>query len=212
MRTAAAGPDGATTVEAPGSFRDRLLEGLAASIRERGFRETKISDIVRHARTSKRTFYAEFATKEACFVALLETTNALMGLRIAEAVDSTAPWRTQIRQAAEAYVDAVASEPELTLSWIRELPSLATGTGRQVQRRSMESIATVLIGLGEGEELRRAGVGPLSRPLIMLLLGGIRELTAMVVEDGGDVREITETVVEAATSLCGPRPGDAPPG
>ena len=50
--------------EIPDLFRDRLLDGMAASIIERGFRDTTVADIVRHARTSKRTFYAQFASKE----------------------------------------------------------------------------------------------------------------------------------------------------
>ena len=40
--------------EAGVSYRDRLIQGLAASIKERGFRDTKIADIVRHARTSRQ--------------------------------------------------------------------------------------------------------------------------------------------------------------
>ena len=52
-------------------FRLRLLDGLAASIGERGYRATTVADIVRHARTSKRTFYDQFASKEECFLELL---------------------------------------------------------------------------------------------------------------------------------------------
>ena len=52
-------------------FRRRLLDGLAASIGERGYRDTTVADIVRHARTSKRTFYGEFSSKEECFIELL---------------------------------------------------------------------------------------------------------------------------------------------
>ena len=43
--------------DAASPFRRRLLDGLAASISERGYRDTTVADIVRHARTSKRTFY-----------------------------------------------------------------------------------------------------------------------------------------------------------
>ncbi|MDQ2627538.1 MAG: TetR/AcrR family transcriptional regulator, partial [Actinomycetota bacterium] len=38
-------------------FRRRLLDGLADSIAERGYRASTVADIVRAARTSKRTFY-----------------------------------------------------------------------------------------------------------------------------------------------------------
>ncbi|MFI5067448.1 MAG: TetR family transcriptional regulator, partial [Streptosporangiales bacterium] len=49
------------TAEGPAEFRRRLLAGLAEAIRERGFRESTVADVVRHARTSRRTFYEHFA-------------------------------------------------------------------------------------------------------------------------------------------------------
>jgi len=185
-------------------FRQRLIEGMAASIRERGYRETTVADIVRYARTSRRTFYAEFSTKDECYVALLYTTNAKMRQRIEAAVDSTAPWRRQVCQAVEAYIDAAASEPAIMLSWIRELPALGT-VARTVQREAIDSMTEMLLNLTDTEVFRRAGAGPLSRPLALLLLGGIRELTATTVEDGGDVRDLTEVATSAATALLTPR-------
>ena len=41
----------------PAEFRRRLLEGMAAAIRETGYRDATVADVVRHARTSRRTFY-----------------------------------------------------------------------------------------------------------------------------------------------------------
>ena len=72
-------------------FRRRLLEGLAASIEERGYRETTVADIVRHARTSKRTFYDHFATREECFVELLSANSEEMVAAVRDAVDPGAP-------------------------------------------------------------------------------------------------------------------------
>ena len=57
------------------ALSQRLLDGLAASIAERGYRDTTVADIVRHAQTSKRTFYDEFASKEECFIELLRFNN-----------------------------------------------------------------------------------------------------------------------------------------
>lgn len=187
----------------PASFRQRLLEGLAASIEERGYRETKIADIVRHARTSRRTFYAEFTSKDECFVALLAATNERLRRRITQAVDPAAPWERQVRQAVEAYVESVASEPAITLSWIRELPALGM-IGRQVQREAMDTLTGMLFLLADNDEFRRAGTRPVSRPLALILLGGLRELTATIVEDGGDIRDLTEAGIQAAASLLGP--------
>ena len=193
----------------PVSFRDRLLAGLATSICERGYRETKISDIVRHARTSRRTFYEEFGGKDECFVALLAATNERLRQQITEAVDPAAPWRQQVRQAVEAYVETVSSEPAISLSWIRELPALGM-LGRQVQRDAMGTLTDMLFQLADNDAFRRAGTRPVSRPIALILLGGLRELTATIVEDGGDVRDLTEVGIQAATALLGPAAADVP--
>jgi AcrR family transcriptional regulator len=181
-------------------FRQRLIDGLAVAIRERGYRETTVADIVRHARTSRRTFYAEFSTKDECYVALLRTTNQKMRHRIESSVDQAAPWREQVRQAVGAYIEAVASEPEIMVSWIRELPALGT-VARTVQREAMDMMTEMLLTLTDTEVFRTAGVGPLSRPMALLLLGGIRELTATTVEDGAEVRDLAEVATVAATAL-----------
>jgi AcrR family transcriptional regulator len=207
LRDAATPPRDARAGDTEGgaSFRDRLIEGLAASIRERGFRDTTIADIVRHARTSRRTFYAEFISKEECYVALLDAMNEELRVQIAAAVDPEAPWELQVRQAVLAYVNNVASDPALCVSWIRELPALGT-LGRQVQRRAMEALTDLLLQLDRNEGFRRAGTVPMTRPLATILLGGIRELTATIVEDSRDIHDLTEIAIQAATALLRPPP------
>ena len=194
----AAAADPAAPDAAP--FRQRLIDGLAVAIRERGYRETTVADIVRHARTSRRTFYAEFSTKDECYIALLRTTNQKMRHRIESSVDPAAPWRDQVRQAVGAYIEAVASEPEIMVSWIRELPALGT-VARTVQREVMDLMTEMLLTLTDTAVFRASGVGPLSRPMALLLLGGIRELTATTVEDGGEIRDLAEVATVAATAL-----------
>jgi AcrR family transcriptional regulator len=180
-------------------FRDRLLDGLANSIRERGFHDTTIADIVRCAHTSRRTFYSEFASKEACFLALLRSTNEVVARRIATAVDPAAPLRTQVRQAIETYLDALASRPEITLSWIRELPALGT-IARDLQREMQESMVELTMRLS-----RAAGIEPVSRQVTILLLGGLRELVAVTVEDGTEVHHVAEVAIDATLALLGLR-------
>jgi hypothetical protein len=59
--------------------------------------------------------------------------------------------------------------------------------------------------LGGTEEFRSAGVGPVSRQRIIMLLGGLRELTAITVEEGGRMSDVTEEAVEASIALLSPR-------
>jgi AcrR family transcriptional regulator len=185
-------------------FRLRLLDGLAASITERGYRASTVADIVRHARTSKRTFYGQFAGKEECFLELLQADVEKLGERIAGAVDPESDWQNQIRQAVEAYVGHIESRPALTLSWIRELPSLGA-VARPAQRRGLQLLSNLLVDLSASPGFRRAELPPLTGALAVILLGGLRELTALAVEDGRPVREIVEPAVDASIALLGPR-------
>lgn len=188
----------------PDPFRLRLLDGLAASIGERGYRATTVADIVRHARTSKRTFYDQFPGREQCFLELLRVDIDKLGDTIQAAVDPESDWHRQIRQAVEAYVGYIEARPAVTLSWIRELPSLGAA-GRPVQRRGLQLLSSLLIDLSASPGFRRAGLPPLTAPLAVILLGGLHELTALAVEDGRPVREVVEPAVDASVALLGPR-------
>jgi AcrR family transcriptional regulator len=188
------------------AFRHRVLDGLAASIGERGYRDTTVADIVRHARTSKRTFYEQFASKEECLIELLRKNNEDLIANIQAAVVPEAQWQDQIRQAAEAYVDHIGSRPAITLSWIREAPALGA-VARPLHRLAMEQLTDMLVNLTDSPGFRRAKLPPISRPLALILLGGLRELTALFVEDDRDLRGITEPAITAATAILGPRAG-----
>ncbi|GIF72454.1 hypothetical protein Asi02nite_19720 [Asanoa siamensis] len=195
--------------------RERLLKGLHRAIEERGYRETTIADIVRHARASRSTFYQVYATKDDCLLALMEAANAALMRRIVAAVDPTVAWQAQTRQAVLAYIAHVTASPELSLCWIREFPSLGPVAG-QVRRDTMNALADLVQRLTASEPFRRAGRAPVSRELALVILGGLRELTATVLEEGGDVRDVAEAGIAAAIAMlgaaAGPLPAPAPGG
>jgi AcrR family transcriptional regulator len=195
---------GASAAAEHAEFRRRLLDGMAAAIAERGFRESTVADVVRHARTSRRTFYEHFASKQDCFIAVLREANAEMVRQIAAAVDPRAPWDTQARQAIEAWIACAQSQPALTLSWIREVPALGDES-RQLQREELEAFIVLVETLTDTAELRAAGIRPPPRQFAIILLGGLRELIATTVEDGGSIGDITEVAVEATRAMLGPR-------
>ena len=200
METALVDPEPTNTH----GFRRRLLDGLISSIEERGYRDTTVADIVRSAKTSKRTFYGEFASKEECFIELLRTNNDDLIEGIRAAVDPEADWHAQIRSAATAYVDHISSRPAITLSWIREAPALGTAA-LPLHRAAMGSLVDMLVELTDSPGFRRADLEPISRPLALILLGGLRELTALTVETGNDLQQILEPAATAATAILGPR-------
>jgi hypothetical protein len=70
----------------------------------------------------------------------------------------------------------------------------------------MEAFVTMIQTLCDTEAWRAVRGSPVSRQLAIMLLGGLRELTASTVEDGGRVRDITDLAVQACIALLGPAP------
>jgi AcrR family transcriptional regulator len=192
-----------THTATPVDFRRRLLDGMKASIAEIGYRDTTVADVVRLAKTSRRTFYEHFASKETCFVALVTEANDVMIARIAAAVDPAEPWPTQVRRAVEEWLACCDAERAVTHSWIRDIPALGM-LGRQLQRDLMEKFIDLVQALTDSESLRAEGIHRVNRQMAILLLGGLRELIASNVEDGGEATDITETAVQASIALLGP--------
>ncbi|MFR9768191.1 TetR/AcrR family transcriptional regulator [Nocardia sp. SC052] len=184
-------------------FRRRLLDAMAAAVRERGYQDSTVADVVRYARTSRRTFYEHFTSKQDCFIALLSEHHKDMIQRIDAAVDPHMAWRTQVRQAIEAWIRTAQQEPSLTLSWIRVVPALGDDT-RQLQREVGESFVALIQKLADTPEFAAAGLQPPSRQVATILFGGFRELIATTVEDGDDIADIIDVAVESAIGLIGP--------
>ncbi|MFI2281004.1 TetR/AcrR family transcriptional regulator [Nocardia beijingensis] len=184
-------------------FRRRLLDAMATAVRERGYQDSTVADVVRYARTSRRTFYEHFTSKQDCFIALLTEHNKDMIQRIEAAVDPHLPWRTQVRQAIEAWIRTAQQEPSLTLSWIRVVPALGDDT-RQLQREVGAAFVALIQKLADTPEFAAAGLRPPSRQVATILFGGFRELIATTVEDGDDIAGIVGVAVESAIGLIAP--------
>jgi AcrR family transcriptional regulator len=192
--------------ESEDPFRQRLLDGMAKAIRERGYADTTIADVVRHAYTSRRTFYGYFPGKKECFLALHHQHNVGTAREIAAGVDPHADLATQVRQAIQVWLARMEANPAIELSWIREMPQLGE-EGRRLHRQYQEAFVALIRRLTDTDDLRAAGVRPASRETAIMVLGGLNELTAVTLEDGGDVREITDAAVDCTLALLGPRTG-----
>jgi hypothetical protein len=68
----------------------------------------------------------------------------------------------------------------------------------------MENFIVLVQALCNTDTLLAVGVGPVSRQRAIMLLGGLRELTACTLESGGRIIDITEEAVSATLALLGP--------
>src|SRR4051812_42358925 len=164
--------------------RTRLLEGLLASIREKGLAQTQLTDIVRHARASRRTFYKHFPDKDSCFVELTRQVSEEIRGRVAAAIDAEAGWETQVDQAVDCFLAQLAAEPALTVTFAS--PSLGPQIVR-AQREGMEQFATLVTQLAEGAAFRGAGIEPLSVERAYMLIGGLHLTVVRAVERGDEL-------------------------
>jgi AcrR family transcriptional regulator len=198
-----AASEGALATE-PAGHRERLIAAMAASIEEKGYRDTTVADVVRIARTSRRNFYEHFADRDACFLALFDATNETMMREIADAVQPDRPLDEQVDRAVDAYIDNVAATPALYRSFVRELPGLGQA-GADRGLATLERFAEMLVGFVESG--RRAQPELTLRPLAMdsaiIIVGGLRELLVIALQRGRDMRELRASAGETIKAILG---------
>ncbi len=185
-----------------GDHRQRLIAAMAASIRVQGYRETTVADVVRVARTSRRTFYEHFDDRDSCFLALFDATNDAMMDEIAAAVDPNRPLEEQVDQALDAYIANVSAQPALYHSFVRELPGLGQA-GADRQLAVIERFAQLLVGLVESGRRQQPEIGatPLSLDTAVIIVGGLRELAVISLQRGRDVRELRASASETVKAI-----------
>src|SRR6201996_7351579 len=99
------------------SHRERWIAAMAQAIEQKGYRDTTVADVVRLARTSRRSFYEHFEDRDACFLALFEAANDPMMQRVAANVDPTGSLDEQVEAAVAGYISSVPEQPTLYASF-----------------------------------------------------------------------------------------------
>jgi len=186
--------------------RTRLLEGLAQSLREKGLQRTQIGDIVRHAHTSRRTFYECFPDKESAFVELIRESSIAILELVEAAVDPQAPWDEQIDRALGTYVATLAGDPALAATVSRELPALGS-RGAALQHESIERFAHLVMKMTRNTGMRSAGVKPVTLEEAVMLIGGIAELVARAMHEDTPLAKASSTAKSVIKAVLRPPEG-----
>jgi len=178
-------------VAEPAGHRDRLIAAMAASIIEKGYRDTTVADVVRLARTSRRSFYDHFEDRDACFLTLFDATNDAMMEQIAAAVAPDQTLDEQVDHAIDAYIDNVSQQPALYASFVRELPGLGQ-PGAERGLATLERFAEMLVALVDSARREQPDLGAraLSMDTAIIIVGGLRELAVISLQRGRAVREL----------------------
>jgi AcrR family transcriptional regulator len=184
-----------------GSHRDRLLAAMAESIRADGFPRTTVADVVRRARTSRRTFYQHFDDRDSCYLALFDVlTERVLGI-IGEAATGEGPWAERVDRTLAAYLGVLMSEPELTRSYIRDMPGMVAG-GAAHLRAGNERAARQLTRMADEAREHDPAVRPLPFEAALVIIGGLRELVLWALDEGrgpADLQDVAGDLVRRVT-------------
>lgn len=185
----------------PADARSRLLLGMREALSEKGYAESTILDVVRHARVSKRTFYEHFADKEACFLATYEGISADLLQRIAEVAGEIPLGEDQLEATTRAYFSFLEEHQALGRAFLTEIHA-AGPDARKVRRKVMQRFADLLRALVEQGRIDNPLVESLSPDLAIAIVGGINELLLTTIEEGrmdrlGALRESAVALIRA---------------
>ena len=188
------------TAAATEPHNTRLLQALAVVAAEKGLAAATVSDVVREAGVSKRTFYEHFSDKNACFLTLYRQASASALRTLRDAVQPERSWQAQLESALHAYFSHLASGPQLLRTLFVEIHHLGEA-GAAVRREVMRTLADFM---RETVNRDRDAAHALSDAMAMAAVGAITELVLDAIERGEQARltELTPAASEIVRRLA----------
>jgi AcrR family transcriptional regulator len=165
------------------SQRGRIIQSMIEAVAERGYRETRVVDVVEGAGVSRATFYDLFDDLEDCFLASYDFVSARLVDTVATAFNESAdsPWAERIRRGMAALLELLADWPEGARFAIVEV--LAAGPNALVRRDAVLRRLTEFIDAGRTQSsIELPGITSVA------IVGGIQELLYSEVIHGATVQ------------------------
>jgi AcrR family transcriptional regulator len=192
------------------SQRGRLLDAMAQVVAEKGYAATTVADVVERAGVSRRTFYEQFADKEACFLAAYDVGLAVVLDRIRGAVETAtgpAGWRERARAGVEAFLALLASEPAFARALQVEI--LTAGPSALERRDGMLVVfAGIWRNVHEAARAEEPALPALPDELFTVLTAGLEELIRGCVRTRGTAAlpELAEPILRTVFAVFGAGP------
>lgn len=199
----AAAPAGGSA--APEDHRARLLEGMTAAVRAKGFQHTTLADVVREARVSRRTFYEHFTDPVDCYLAVLEEVSLRIVTGIAAAIEAGGPAEERLNRAIGVYLDLVERDPLIMRSFVREL-HLTGERGLRLLATVNDRAAQTISHLADEAHRHEPelGVRPIPVPVARLVASGIMHQALMALDEGRPLDEVRASAAELLRRVAGP--------
>jgi len=168
------GHHGLSPEEVASSQRARILDAMRAAICEHGYADASVAEVIKRAGVSRKTFYAQFADKEACFLEVYEEHMGRLQALILDAFDAQDEWVASLRAGLTALLNALAYDPAMARCCFVDV--LAAGPKAAARRNeAMRELERILELGGPAREASADGTA-LPRALGMSMVGGLGEV------------------------------------
>ncbi|MET0559624.1 MAG: TetR/AcrR family transcriptional regulator [Solirubrobacterales bacterium] len=199
-----AGRHGYSREQVEHNQRERLIAGLATAVAEHGYAAVTITHITKAARVSRRVFYANFESKEECFLVAFEVVAGYVRELAAAAAAEEDDWAHRAIAAARAALSFFAEEPDLARLCLVE----STSAGSAVASRFRAAIDEVEPFLAQGREERTSAERDLPVSTEASILGALVSLASRRV-GAGEAARLPELLPDFAEFILAPYLGAA---
>jgi AcrR family transcriptional regulator len=165
------GPQALPREQVAAHQRERLFEAMIDVVEEQGFVATTISDLVKRAGVSRRSFYEHFENKEECLLATYDSLVERLTQRIAAGYELQAPWLEQIEAMVCAIFDAASDRPDAA-----RLVSVEMGAAGPIGIERWARDADQLARFVRGVLKRAPGEGTIPDPVARAIVGALRTI------------------------------------
>jgi AcrR family transcriptional regulator len=175
--------------------RARIVVALSEVVSEKGYADVAIGDIVKRARVARNTFYANFASKEDCFLATQDHAMSTALERVVAAAGESEDWPRRVESGLTAFVRYVIEEPALARTCMVE----ALTAGPAAVSRYEESLQAFVSLLKLGRDVS-AQARELPETMEEALVGGLFWIVhqRLVLDRAESLEELMPELVEFA--------------
>jgi AcrR family transcriptional regulator len=199
----AAHPDVVHRLDARGSQRARLVEGMIQAVAEKGYAAATVADAVRAARVSRGTFYAEFASKEECFLEAYRFGVDVLVARIRDAVRAEqGDWQARLSAGLRAYLETLSGEPRFARTHLFEVHTAGARAGAE-RDTAIRSFADRYKASFRAARADRPELQIPSDDALFILSAGVDQLVAARVRAGelAQLPDLTDELTLTAVAL-----------
>lgn len=153
------------------SQRERLFGAMVAVVSEKGYEETRVSDLLELSGVSRKAFYEHFADKQECFLAAVEALVEAGTTIMLHGYNTPGSWEERVETGLEAFTRLLTAQPAAARMCFVEIYAAGEPAIALVERTFSEFEAVLRSALADTED--RAGM---PEEIVRALVGGLRKV------------------------------------